>query len=175
MTTFVLAGGCFWCLDAVYRTLEGVQEVVSGYTGGHVDRPTYEAVCTGGTGHAEAVAVTFDPEVLPPDVVLDVFFTLHDPRQLDRQGADVGPQYRSAMFAADDAQRELFEQARDRASEAWGGGVVTTIEPPGAWHDAEEEHQDFFARNPGQGYCVAVALPKVTKIRKSYARYVLAT
>jgi len=175
MTTFVLAGGCFWCLDAVYRTLEGVQEVVSGYTGGHVDRPTYEAVCTGGTGHAEAVAVTFDPEVLPPDVVLDVFFTLHDPRQLDRQGADVGPQYRSAMFAADDAQRELFEQARDRASEAWGGGVVTTIEPLGAWHDAEEEHQDFFARNPGQGYCVAVALPKVTKIRKSYARYVLAT
>ena len=175
MTTFVLAGGCFWCLDAVYRTLEGVQEVVSGYTGGHVDRPTYEAVCTGGTGHAEAVAVTFDPEVLPPDVVLDVFFTLHDPRQLDRQGADVGPQYRSAMFAADDAQRELFEQACDRASEAWGGGVVTTIEPLGAWHDAEEEHQDFFARNPGQGYCVAVALPKVTKIRKSYARYVLAT
>jgi len=175
MTTFVLAGGCFWCLDAVYRTLEGVQEVVSGYTGGHVDRPTYEAVCTGGTGHAEAVAVTFDPEVLPPDVVLDVFFTLHDPRQLDRQGADVGPQYRSAMFAADDAQRELFERARDRASEAWGGGVVTTIEPLGAWHDAEEEHQDFFARNPGQGYCVAVALPKVTKIRKSYARYVLAT
>jgi len=175
MTTFVLAGGCFWCLDAVYRTLDGVLEVVSGYTGGHTADPDYDDVCTGRTGHAEAVAVTFDPEKIPADVVLDVFFTLHDPRQLNRQGADVGTQYRSAMFAADDDQTERFEAARERASEAWDGGVVTTIEPLSTWYDAEPYHQDFFAKNPGQGYCLAVALPKVNKIRKSYAKYVLAS
>lgn len=175
MTTFVLAGGCFWCLDAVYRTLEGVTAVVSGYTGGHTADPDYDDVCTGRTGHAEAVAVTFDPETIPADVVLDVFFTLHDPRQLNRQGADVGTQYRSAMFAADDDQTALFEAARERASEAWDGGVVTTIEPLSTWYDAEQHHQDFFAKNPGQGYCLAVALPKVNKIRKSYAKYVLAS
>jgi peptide-methionine (S)-S-oxide reductase len=175
MTTFVLAGGCFWCLDAVYRTLDGVSEVVSGYTGGDTVQPSYDDVCTGRTGHAEAVAVTFDPEKLPADVVLDVFFTLHDPRQLNRQGADVGTQYRSAMFFADDEQKALFEAARDRASGAWDGGVVTTIEPLPTWYDAEQDHQDFFAKNPGQGYCTAVALPKVTKIRKSYAKYVLAS
>ena len=175
MTTFVLAGGCFWCLDAVYRTLDGVLEVVSGYTGGHTADPDYDDVCTGRTGHAEAVAVTFDPEKIPADVVLDVFFTLHDPRQLNRQGADVGTQYRSAMFAADDDQTALFEAARERASEAWDGGVVTTIEPLSTWYDAEPYHQDFFAKNPGQGYCLAVALPKVNKIRKSYAKYVLAS
>ncbi|MET4051342.1 peptide-methionine (S)-S-oxide reductase [Frigoribacterium sp. PvP054] len=175
MTTFVLAGGCFWCLDAVYRTLDGVLEVVPGYTGGHTADPDYDDVCTGRTGHAEAVAVTFDPEKIPADVVLDVFFTLHDPRQLNRQGADVGTQYRSAMFAADDEQTEFFEAARERASEAWDGGVVTTIEPLSTWYDAEPYHQDFFAKNPGQGYCLAVALPKVNKIRKSYAKYVLAS
>jgi len=175
MTTFVLAGGCFWCLDAVYRTLEGVTDVVSGYTGGATVDPSYEEVGTGTTGHAEAVAVTFDPGVVPPDVVLDVFFTLHDPRQLDRQGADVGPQYRSAMFPRDEAQRELFTAARRRADDTWGGGVVTTVEPLGDWWEAEPEHQDFFAKNPGQGYCVAVAQPKVNKVRRSYARYVRAS
>lgn len=174
MQTFVLAGGCFWCLDAVYRVLRGVQDVVSGYTGGTTVDPTYEDVCTGTTGHAEAVAVTFDPEVIPADVILDVFFTLHDPRQLNRQGADVGTQYRSAMFFDGDAQRELFEAARDRASEYWEGGIVTTIEPHGPFYRAEEYHQDFFAKNPGQGYCLAVALPKVNKIRASYAPYVIA-
>ncbi|GAB2968532.1 peptide-methionine (S)-S-oxide reductase MsrA [Frigoribacterium salinisoli] len=175
MTTFVLAGGCFWCLDAVYRTLDGVTAVVSGYTGGTVPAPTYEQVGTGTSGHAEAVAVTFDPEVLPPDVALDVFFTLHDPRQRDRQGADVGTQYRSAMFPRDDAQREVFAAARSRADDTWGGGVVTTLEPLGDWWEAEPEHQDFFAKNPGQGYCVAVAQPKVNEVRRSYARYVRAT
>jgi peptide-methionine (S)-S-oxide reductase len=174
MQTFVLAGGCFWCLDAVYRTLQGVSSVVSGYTGGQVDNPSYEAVCTGRTGHAEAVAVTFDPAVIPDEVILDVFFTLHDPRQLNRQGADVGTQYRSAMFYTDDAQKQLFEAARDRASEYWDGGIVTEISPLGTYFDAEEYHQDFFAKNPGQGYCMAVALPKVNKIRKSYGAYVVA-
>ena len=175
MRTFVIAGGCFWCLDAVYRTLKGVSDVVSGYTGGATVHPSYESVCTGTTGHAEAVAVTFDETVIPESVILDVFFSLHDPRQLDRQGGDVGTQYRSAMFYADDDQKQLFEAARDRAGEYWDGGIVTTIEPLGDWYDAEEYHQDFFAKNPNQGYCLAVALPKVNKIRKSYAEYVLAS
>ena len=175
MDTFVIAGGCFWCLDAVYRTLKGVTAVVSGYTGGTTAYPDYDSVCSGMTGHAEAVAVTFDPDVIPSTVILDVFFSLHDPRQLNRQGNDRGTQYRSAMFYKDDAQRVLFEEARDRASTYWEGGIVTTIEPLGHWYRAEEYHQDFFAKNPGQGYCMAVALPKVNKIRKSYAEYVLAT
>lgn len=175
MQTFVLAGGCFWCLDAVYRTLEGVTDVVSGYTGGALPDPSYEQVCTGATGHAEAVAVTFDPDIIPAEVILDVFFTLHDPRQLNRQGNDVGTQYRSAMFYSDNEQRQLFEQARDRAAEYWDGGIVTEISPLGGWFVAEDYHQDFFAKNPAQGYCLAVALPKVNKIRKSYAEYVRAS
>jgi peptide-methionine (S)-S-oxide reductase len=175
METFVLAGGCFWCLDAVYRTFKGVHDVVSGYTGGHTQNPTYEAVTTGRTGHAEAVKVVFDASVIPPSVILDVFFSLHDPRQLNRQGNDVGTQYRSAMFYADEEQKRQFEEARDRASEYWDGGIVTEIAPLGEWSDAEAYHQDFFAKNPGQGYCLAVALPKVVKIRKSYADYVLAS
>lgn len=174
MRTFVLAGGCFWCLDAVYRSLKGVRDVVSGYTGGATPNPSYEAVCTGTTGHAEAVAVTFDPDVIPEQVILDVFFSLHDPRQLNRQGNDIGTQYRSAMFFADDEQRALFEAARERAAGYWDGGIVTVIEPLGEFYDAEEYHQDFFAKNPNQGYCLAVALPKVNKIRASYAEYVLA-
>ena len=175
MRTFVVAGGCFWCLDAVYRTLTGVQDVVSGYTGGQTEHPDYDSVCTGMTGHAEAVKVVFDETVIPEQVILDVFFSLHDPRQLNRQGNDIGSQYRSAMFYADDDQKALFEAARDRAAEYWEGAIVTTIEPLGAWWDAEEYHQDFFAKNPNQGYCLAVALPKVNKIRKSFAEYVLAS
>ena len=157
----------------MYRVLRGVSEVVSGYTGGDSPKPTYEAVCTGRTGHAEAIAVMFDPEIIPASVILDVFFTLHDPTQLNRQGADVGTQYRSAMFYTDEEQRQLFETARTRAGEWWGDGIVTTIEPLGAFFVAEDYHQDFFAKNPGQGYCMAVAVPKVNKIRKSYAEYLL--
>jgi len=173
MKTYVLAGGCFWCLDAAYRVLRGVSSVVSGYTGGTVEHPTYEQVCTGTTGHAEAVAVTFDPSVIPSDVILDAFFTMHDPRQLNRQGNDVGTQYRSAMFYADDEQRELFEAARQRAEATWDGGVVTEIVPLGTYFEAEEYHQDFFAKNPGQGYCLAVAVPKVNKVRSSFKDYLL--
>jgi peptide-methionine (S)-S-oxide reductase len=174
MQTYVLAGGCFWCLDAVYRTLRGVQDVVSGYTGGTVANPSYELVCTGTTDHAEAVAVTFDETEIPGSVILDAFFTLHDPRQLNRQGADVGTQYRSAMFYADDEQKKLFEEAIARADEIWDGGVVTQLEPLGEFYRAEEYHQDFFAKNPGQGYCLAVALPKVNKVRKAFGEYVRA-
>ncbi|WP_036319089.1 peptide-methionine (S)-S-oxide reductase MsrA [Microbacterium indicum] len=179
LQTFVLAGGCFWCLDAAYRALDGVESVVSGYTGGSVDAPSYELVCTGRTGHAEAVKVTFDADVIPADTILDAYFTMHDPRQLDHQGADTGTQYRSAMFFADDAQKALFEAARDRAADTWDapigrveGTVVTTIEPAGTWWDAEDYHQDFFTKNPGQGYCLAVAVPKVNKVRAAFSQYV---
>jgi peptide-methionine (S)-S-oxide reductase len=172
MASVILAGGCFWCLDAVYRSLRGVNDVVSGYIGGATENPTYEQVCTGLTDHAEAVEVIFDEDVLPLTVVLDVFFTLHDPTQLNRQGADVGTQYRSAMFYRDDAERDVFASAIERASEIWGGGIVTTLEPATTFYRAEEYHQDFFAKNPGQGYCMAVAVPKVVKVRKSFASYI---
>jgi len=171
MKTYVLAGGCFWCLDAAYRVLRGVHDVISGYTGGEDDHPTYESVCTGQTGHAEAVAVSFDPEVIPSDVILDVFFTIHDPRQLNRQGADVGTQYRSAMFYHDEEEKALFEAARERAAEMWDGDVVTEISPLGPYYQAEDYHQDFFAKNPTQGYCLAVAAPKVKKVRQSFQPY----
>jgi peptide-methionine (S)-S-oxide reductase len=171
MMTFYVAGGCFWCLDAAYRVLRGVDSVVSGYAGGHVDSPSYEAVCTGTTGHAEVVAVTFDEEVIPAEVILDAFFTMHDPRQLNRQGNDVGTQYRSVMFPTDSDQRELFVAARDRANDTWGGGVVTTIDDFTEFFPAEDYHQDFFANNPTQGYCLAVAVPKVNKVRAGFAQY----
>jgi peptide-methionine (S)-S-oxide reductase len=171
MKTYVLAGGCFWCLDAAYRVLDGVADVVSGYTGGSTPHPSYEQVCTGTTGHTEAVAVTFDPEVIPSDVILDVFFTIHDPRQLNRQGNDIGTQYRSGMYYRDDEEHALFTAARDRAAQVWDGEIVTEIEPLGEFWDAEEYHQDFFHKNPGQGYCMAVAVPKVNKVRQSYQHY----
>ena len=171
MKTYVLAGGCFWCLDAAYRVLDGVVDVVSGYTGGSTPEPSYEQVCTGTTGHTEAVAVTFDPEVIPSDVILDVFFTIHDPRQLNRQGNDIGTQYRSGMYYRDQEEHALFTAARDRAAQVWDGEIVTEIEPLGEFWDAEEYHQDFFRKNPGQGYCMAVAVPKVNKVRQSYQRY----
>ncbi len=170
-TTFVLAGGCYWCLDAAYRALRGVPDVHSCFTGGHAPDPSYELVCTGATGHAEAVAVTFDETVLPAQVVLDAFFTMHDPTQLNRQGNDVGTQYRSAMFYADDDQRRQFEAARNRASDWWPAPIVTEIEPLGPVYPAPEEHQDFFAKNPTQGYCLAVAVPKVNKVRAAFAEY----
>ncbi len=173
-TTFVLAGGCFWCLDAAYRPLRGVSAVVSGYIGGSVPHPSYEQVCTGTTGHAEAVAVTFDPEVIPADVILDAYFTMHDPRQLNRQGGDIGTQYRSAMFPADAGQRALFEDALLRAEDFWDGAPVTTIEPWAPFYPAEEYHQDFFAKNPDQGYCLAVAVPKVSKVRARFSEYIAA-
>jgi len=169
--TFVLAGGCYWCLDAAYRSLRGIVDVHSCFTGGHTAHPSYEEVCTGETGHAEAVAVTFDPTILPVQVVLDAYFTMHDPTQLNRQGHDIGTQYRSAMFYADEEQRELFESARDRAAEYWGQTPVTTIEPLGDVYPAPEAHQDFFAKNPTQGYCLAVALPKVDKVRAAFSDY----
>lgn len=171
MTEFVLAGGCFWCLDSSYMQFNGVQDVVVGYMGGHVDNPSYEQVCEKNTGHAEVAKVIFDPEVIAPEVVLDIFFTLHDPTTLNRQGADVGPQYRSAMFFADDEQRQLFEDALERAKEIWGEGIVTELNPIETFWVGEEYHQDFFAKNPLQGYCNAVVAPKMAKVRAKFAQY----
>lgn len=173
--SFVLGGGCFWCLDAAYRVLRGVTEVVSGYAGGETPNPTYEQVCGGKTGHAEVVRVDFDESVVPAEVILDAFFTMHDPRQVNRQGNDVGTQYRSTMLYSSEDQRALFEAARERAAQTWGGGIVTTIEPLGAFFPAEDYHQDFFAKNPGQGYCVAVAVPKVNKVRAAFGEYLIAS
>lgn len=169
MKTFVLGGGCFWCLDGGYRQLRGVASVVSGYSGGQVENPSYRAVCTGTTGHAEVVAVTFDEAQIRPADILDAFFVMHDPTQLNRQGADVGTQYRSVMYYADESQLVEFQAAIDRARQVWGDGIVTEVSPLGTFWEAEDYHQDYFAQNPNQGYCMAVVSPKVQKVRAKFA------
>ncbi|ROZ61855.1 peptide-methionine (S)-S-oxide reductase [Kocuria soli] len=170
-TTFVLAGGCFWCLDAVYRITRGVTDVVSVYTGGHTGHPDYHSVCTGTTGHAEAVAVTFDPDIVSEDTILDIFFTGHDPTTLNRQGHDVGTQYRSAMFPADAEQEQVFAKAIERARPLFEDPIVTTIEPLGTLYPAESFHQDFYAKQPFNGYCQVVINPKLSKVRQRYAEF----
>lgn len=171
MQTIIMGGGCFWCIDAVYRNIKGVTASVSGYTGGHVPNPTYQQVCTGATGHVEVVSVEFDETVIDADTVLDIFFTSHDPTSWDRQGADVGSQYRSALYYTDEAQKELFERAIQRAHTYWDQPIVTVIEPLGDFYEAEEYHQDYYARNPYQGYCMAVINPKLSKVRQRYATF----
>lgn len=168
MKTFVLGGGCFWCLDGGYRQLRGVIEVVSGYCGGDWPNPSYQQVCAGVTGHAEVVAVTFDEALISEQDILDAFFVMHDPTQLNRQGADVGTQYRSAMFYADDVQRAVFEDALSRARASWGSGVVTELAQLQEFWPAEDYHQNYFANNPYQGYCMAVVAPKVQKVRAKF-------
>lgn len=169
METFVLGGGCFWCLDSAYTQFKGISDVTCGYTGGTVSNPSYEAVCNGNTGHAEVVSVTFDPEVITSDEILDIFFTLHDPTQLNRQGNDIGTQYRSSMFYANQDQKEQFAQALERAKVIWGDDIVTELTEAPEFFRAEEYHQDFFAKNPNQGYCVAVVAPKVSKVRAKFS------
>lgn len=171
MTTYVLAGGCFWCLDAVYRRLEGVNEVVSGYTGGHVPNPSYGEVSSGETGHAEVVQVTFDESVIPSDVILDLFFLIHDPTTRNRQGADVGTQYRSAMYYADDMQKELFKSSEGRAAKHWDAPLTTELEKLEVFYPAEDYHQDYFNKNPGNGYCSIVITPKIIKVRSTYTTW----
>jgi len=165
----VLGGGCFWCLDAVYREIEGVTDVVSGYAGGAVANPSYRQVCTGATGHAEVVRVEFDPDVIPYADLLDIFWSIHDPTTKDRQGADVGSQYRSIIFTSGDAQAATARASRDTIQQAWPRPVVTEIQPLETFYPAEEYHQDYFARNPQQGYCQAVINPKLAKVRKTHA------
>jgi peptide-methionine (S)-S-oxide reductase len=165
-----LGGGCFWCLEAVYDELLGVEDVVSGYSGGAVINPTYQQVCTGTTGHAEVVQLTFDPSVVSFREILEIFFTIHDPTTLNRQGADVGPQYRSAVFYHTPEQRATAEQviAELNAAQLWDAPIVTEVTPFQAFYRAEEYHQEYFQRNPGQGYCRVVIAPKVAKFRQKY-------
>jgi peptide-methionine (S)-S-oxide reductase len=169
--TAVLGGGCFWCLDAVFRELVGVTSIESGYAGGRTPHPTYEAVCRGDTGHAEVVRVSFDPAVLSYRDLLRVFFTIHDPTTRDRQGNDVGTQYRSVIFAQSDAQRADAKAVIDEleAAHVWPDPIVTELAGAGTFYPAEAYHQDYFERNGGQPYCAYVVAPKVAKFRKAYA------
>ena len=165
----VLGGGCFWCLDAVYRELRGVTREESGYAGGAVPEPTYEQVCSGTTGHVEVVRITFDPAVVSYRDLLDVFFTIHDPTTLDRQGGDFGPQYRSVIFATPEQRGIAEETIRDLESRhVWAAPIVTELRPWSTFHAAEHYHQDYFARNPAQPYCRIVIEPKVAKLRKKF-------
>lgn len=165
-----LGGGCFWCLDAIYRDVQGVERVVSGYSGGHVVNPTYEQVCGKRTGHAEVVQVWFDPAAISFDEILYIFWRIHDPTTLNRQGNDVGPQYRSAIFYHDEAQKAAAERTRAEveAERVWPDPIVTEIMPFEAFYEAEGYHQDYFNNNPNQPYCVYVVDPKVRKFRKSF-------
>lgn len=171
MKTYVLAGGCFWCLDAVFRRLDGVSASVCGYAGGTPDTASYYTVASGKTGHAECVQVTFDDTALPADVLLDLFFLIHDPTTVNRQGADVGPQYRSAMFYVDEAERLEFEAAVGRAEVHWNDPVVTELALLDGFYPAEPEHQDYFDNNPANSYCSIVIAPKIMKARAAYKQY----
>lgn len=165
-----LAGGCFWCLEAVFDDLQGVENVVSGYTGGHVLSPSYKDICTGRTGHAEVVQITFDPAVVSFRDLLQVFFIIHDPTTLNRQGADVGTQYRSAIFYHSAQQKATAEQviAETHAAGIWGAPIVTQLAPIDVFYPAEDYHQEYYSRNPYQPYCQVVIAPKVAKFRKHY-------
>jgi peptide-methionine (S)-S-oxide reductase len=166
----IFAGGCFWCTEAVFKQLGGVHSVESGYIGGSVENPSYKQVCSGTTGHAEAIRIGFDPAVIGYADLLDIFFATHDPTQLNRQGNDIGTQYRSAIFPLDDAQRSEAEAAISRAQPDWPAPIVTTIEGPATWYPAEDYHQDYWdgegQRNP---YCLAVIPPKLAKLKKGFA------
>ena len=168
MTIYILGGGCFWCLDAVYRRIKGVSSVESGYSGGNTPSPTYEEVSSGTTGHTEVVKVSFDETIIPAETVLDIFFLIHDPTTPNRQGNDVGTQYRSALFYADDTQKDAFHAAIDRAQPNWKDTIVTEVSKLDTFYTAEEYHQDYFNRNPGNGYCSVVITPKIIKARAAY-------
>ncbi|ACL25376.1 peptide-methionine (S)-S-oxide reductase MsrA [Chloroflexus aggregans] len=171
LETATLAGGCFWCLEAVYDQVIGVKDVVSGYTGGHVPNPSYQRVCDGNTGHAEAVQIQFDPEQIGYRELLEIFFSIHDPTTLNRQGADVGTQYRSAIFYHSEEQRQIAEQLVRELTEqrVFRDPIVTEIVPASTFYPAEDYHQEYFARNPYQPYCQFVVAPKVAKFRKLFA------
>jgi peptide-methionine (S)-S-oxide reductase len=165
-----LAGGCFWCTEAVFAELKGVKKVVSGYTNGTVPNPTYKQVCTGLTGHAEAIEVEYDPAVVPFEKLLEVFFATHDPTTLNRQGADAGTQYRSGIYYHDDEQKQVAEKVIKALDDAkvFPAKIVTEVKKAEKFYPAEDYHQDYFANNPNQPYCRAVAAPKVDKVRKVF-------
>ena len=165
--SIVLGGGCFWCTEAAYELVPGVKSVVSGYAGGHAKDPTYKQVCSGVTGHAEVIRVEYDPEQVSLEALLDFFWEAHDPTTLNRQGADVGTQYRSVILFANDTQKAAAEASKARASEAFEGKIVTEIAPLTEFYKAEVSHQDYFRLNPNAGYCQYVIAPKIKKLKKS--------
>jgi peptide-methionine (S)-S-oxide reductase len=171
MTTEIatLGGGCFWCLEAVYQELKGVQHVESGYAGGQVANPSYEQVCSGTTGHAEVVQITFDPAVVSYRDILEIFFTIHDPTTLNRQGNDTGTQYRSVIFYHSPEQQETARQVIAAMANVWDAPIVTELSPIPTYYKAEDYHQNYFRQNPLQGYCAFVVAPKVAKFRKVFA------
>ena len=170
METATLAGGCFWCLEAVFLRLRGVSRAESGYAGGHVDKPTYEAVCSGTTGHAEVVQIDYDPAQIGFADLLDVFFTIHDPTTLNRQGNDVGTQYRSAVFYHDETQKAETERkiAELTSQKVWPDPIVTEVVPLDKFYPAEAYHREYYDRNPEQGYCRVIIAPKVSKLRQKF-------
>jgi peptide-methionine (S)-S-oxide reductase len=172
--TIVLGGGCFWCTEAVYKDVRGITDVESGYSNGHVQRPSYEAVCNGDTGHAEVVKLTFDPAQVSLRQILEIFFVVHDPTQRNRQGNDVGTQYRSGIYYTSDGQKQVAEDliAELTREHAYGKPIVTEVQPLANYWPAEDYHQDFFEKHPTQGYCLAVAAPKVEKFRKTFSELV---
>jgi peptide-methionine (S)-S-oxide reductase len=165
----ILGGGCFWCLDAVYLEVRGVTRVESGYMGGAAANPTYEQVCSGTSGHAEVVRLEFDPNVISYRDILEIFFTIHDPTTLNRQGNDVGTQYRSAIFFTSPEQEATARKVTAEMAAVWDGPIVTEIAPEASWYKAEDYHQNYFAQHPLQGYCAFVVAPKVAKFRKTFA------
>lgn len=169
--TYTLAGGCFWCLDAVFRRLKGVKSSTCGYAGGKEDDAHYYTVANGTTSHAESVQIIFDEKAIPKETILDIFFLIHDPTTLNRQGNDIGPQYRSAMFYENEQQKNDFEAAAERAKTHWDGPVVTEITPLEKFYEAEPEHQDYFNNNPQNGYCSIVIAPKIIKARQAYKKW----
>ncbi|PEN14613.1 peptide-methionine (S)-S-oxide reductase [Longibacter salinarum] len=171
MEKATLGGGCFWCLEAVYDSVDGIDKVVSGYAGGDTPNPTYRAVCSGRTGHAEVVQITYDPEIISYRDLVEIFFTIHNPTTKDRQGADVGPQYRSIILYHDQEQKQVAELVIDALEEesVFSDPIVTELEPLDTFYEAEQKHQDYYQRNPGLPYCQAVIEPKLSKLRKKHA------
>ncbi len=168
METITLSGGCFWCTEAVFAQLKGVEKVTPGYSGGSIDNPSYEQVSTGESGHAESVQIVFDPNVIPLDKLLYVFFKLHDPTTLNRQGADVGTQYRSAIFFTSDAQKDASEKAIELAQKDYKDKIVTEITPFKNFFPAEPEHREYYFKNKGNVYCTLVIDPKIDKLKKEF-------
>ena len=168
LQTATVAGGCFWCTEAVFKQIEGVESVTSGYAGGHVEEPSYDAVCSGDTGHAECVQVEYDPDVIGYEDVLTVFFATHNPTTKNRQGPDVGSQYRSAVFYHDEAQREAVEATIEDLDEQYSDPIVTEVEPLETFYPAEQYHQDYYERNPDQGYCAVNIDPKLEKLNEQF-------
>ena len=170
MEVATLGAGCFWCVETVYNFMQGVESAISGYAGGKTKNPTYKEVCSGMTGHAEVVQITYDPNVISYSEILEIFWTCHDPTQLNRQGNDVGTQYRSVIYYHDEGQKTIAQQSmKETAPTIWSGKIVTELSLMPEFYAAEDYHQDYFNQNPQNGYCAAVVSPKVSKIRKKYA------